>query len=88
MKRCVKSKINSEILRVRAEDSDKMVASGNWNYCPKMEWKIATGKKSAPKQETVSKEIASLVKEKKAKRAIAKKAKVQKVQKTAAELLK
>ena len=88
MKKCIRNKVSNEILRVKVEDAERMVASGNWNYCPKMEWKIATGKKAAPKTETVSKEISELVKEKKAARSKTKGTKKVKKQQTAAELLK
>lgn len=34
---CVKN--NKTVKRVSRIEADKMVASGNWQFCPKSEWK-------------------------------------------------
>lgn len=45
---CVKN--NKTVKRVSRIEADKMVASGNWQFCPKSEWK-ALRKPDAPVEE-------------------------------------
>lgn len=54
--KCIKQTKNydlNEIRRVENQDAEEKVASGNWKFIPKEEWKLATRK---PKNEQTTDE--------------------------------